>query len=293
MTDLFCWILCDQPPGNFKTFPSRVQRKSVSQPAIRASCSQHVLANKSFQLAPKPFLISRIDYHPTVIWISQKHSTCPSGKLRTKITSPIAKSTSPGLSDTTFFARCPVFFIPKRLPIPTKLTFTPASITTTMMQNYSQRVICDMPGICLMFFLFAYSYTAFLMVDSFAASPIHSWDFCKKKKSFMKQVKPFIFPVTAWLLKSQNCSKHCLSVKHFTSRCKIYQLPNFKHAQKAKFQDSFWVLKWESSLDFHLSLSHLLSSFTLFLAPFFPFCWALILLRFISVERFLGKFLGL
>ena len=165
------------------------------------------------------------------------------------------------------------YFIPKQLPIPTKLTFTPAFITTTMMQNYSQRVICDMPGICLVFFLFAYSYTAFLMVDSFAASP-------KKKKSFMKQVKPFIFPVTAWLLKSQNCSKHCLSVKHFTSRCKIYQLPNFKHAQKAKFQDSFWVLKWESSLDFHLSLSHLLSSFTLFLAPFFPFCWAFTTLYF-------------
>ena len=96
----------------------------------------------------------------------------------------------------------------------------------------------------------------------------------------MKQVKPFIFPVTAWLLKSQNCSKHCLSVKHFTSRCKIYQLPNFKHAQKAKFQDSFWVLKWHSSLDFHSSLSHLLSSSALFLAPFFPFCWAFTTLYF-------------
>ena len=66
---------------------SRVQRKSVSQPAIWAGCSQHLLAHKSFQLAPKPILISR---------------TCP---LRTKITSPMAKSSSPGLSDTTFFAR--------------------------------------------------------------------------------------------------------------------------------------------------------------------------------------------
>ena len=28
------------------------------------------------------------------------------GKLRTEFTSPIAKSTTPGLSDTTFFARC-------------------------------------------------------------------------------------------------------------------------------------------------------------------------------------------
>ena len=84
---------------------SRVQRKSVLQPAIRASCSKHVLAHKSFQLARKPSLISRIEYNPSVIWISPQSSTCPSGKLRTKITSPTAKSTSPGLSDTTFFAR--------------------------------------------------------------------------------------------------------------------------------------------------------------------------------------------
>ena len=49
-----------------------MQRKSVLQPAIWASYSQHVLAHKSFQLAPKPFLISRIDYNPSVIWISQK-----------------------------------------------------------------------------------------------------------------------------------------------------------------------------------------------------------------------------
>ena len=28
------------------------------------------------------------------------------GKLKTEFTSPIAKSTSPGLSDTTFFAHC-------------------------------------------------------------------------------------------------------------------------------------------------------------------------------------------
>ena len=82
----------------------RVQRKLVLQPAIWASCSWHKLAHKSFQLAPKPFLISRIDYNPSVIWISQKNGTCPSGKLRTKITSPIAKSTGSGLLDMTFFA---------------------------------------------------------------------------------------------------------------------------------------------------------------------------------------------
>ena len=88
----------------------RVQRKSVLQPAIRASCSWHVLAHKSFQLVPKPFLISRIDHNPSVIWISPRNSTCLSGKLRTKITSPIAKSTCPGLSYPTFFAPCWVTF---------------------------------------------------------------------------------------------------------------------------------------------------------------------------------------
>ena len=37
---------------------------------------------------------------------SSKNITCPSGKLKTEFTSPIAKSTSPRLSDITFFARC-------------------------------------------------------------------------------------------------------------------------------------------------------------------------------------------
>ena len=44
-----------QPYLNF----SRVQRKSVLQPAIRASCSQLLLAHKSFQLTLKPLLIGK------------------------------------------------------------------------------------------------------------------------------------------------------------------------------------------------------------------------------------------
>ena len=71
-----------------------MSRYKYKEPPIRGSCSLHVLA-------PIPFFISRIDYNPSVIWISPKNST-----LRTKITSPIAKSTSPGLSDMTFFASC-------------------------------------------------------------------------------------------------------------------------------------------------------------------------------------------
>ena len=46
-----------------------LQRKSFLPPAIWASSSWHVQAHKSFQLpvAPKLFLIGRIDYNPSVI----------------------------------------------------------------------------------------------------------------------------------------------------------------------------------------------------------------------------------
>ena len=78
--------------------------------AIRVTDSPHQGAKKDSFMAchlgklllvctsPKTFFISSIDYSSSAIWISQK---------RTEFTSPIAKSTSPRLSDTTFFARCP------------------------------------------------------------------------------------------------------------------------------------------------------------------------------------------
>ena len=47
--------------------------------------------------SPKRFL-TRIDFTVLLLW--------PSGRLKTEFTSPIEKSTSRGLSDTTFFARC-------------------------------------------------------------------------------------------------------------------------------------------------------------------------------------------
>ena len=53
---------------------------------------------KNFWLAE---LISQFFCHSD----SSKNITCPSGKLKTQFTSLIAKSTSPRLSDTTFFAR--------------------------------------------------------------------------------------------------------------------------------------------------------------------------------------------
>ena len=54
--------------------------------------------------ARKKFLMSIGYLNFSVIWIPKKNFICPSGKLRIGITSPVAKSTSPGLSDTTFFA---------------------------------------------------------------------------------------------------------------------------------------------------------------------------------------------
>ena len=49
--------------------------------------------------------MSSIDYSSSLIWIPPLKITCLSEKLRTEFTSPTAKSTSPMLWDTTFFAR--------------------------------------------------------------------------------------------------------------------------------------------------------------------------------------------
>ena len=63
---------------------------------------------KFISTSPKNFLISRPGLITQFFFNlnSSKNFTCPWGKLRTEFTSPIAKSTCPGLSDTTFFAHC-------------------------------------------------------------------------------------------------------------------------------------------------------------------------------------------
>ena len=86
---------------------ARVQRKSFLQCLAfgQAEASINLLAQTSFQLAPKAFwraeLISQFFYYSN----SSKNITCMLGKLKTEFTSLIAKSTNPGLLDTTFFAR--------------------------------------------------------------------------------------------------------------------------------------------------------------------------------------------
>ena len=55
--------------------------------------------------SPKNVLMSRLILQFLSNLNFSKNVTCPSAKLITEFTSPIAKSTSRGLSDTTFFAR--------------------------------------------------------------------------------------------------------------------------------------------------------------------------------------------
>ena len=65
--------------------------------------------------SPKNFLTSRIDFTVLLLFeFLQKNITCLLGKLKTELTSysPIAKSTSPRLSDITFFARCQGTLLP-------------------------------------------------------------------------------------------------------------------------------------------------------------------------------------
>ena len=50
--------------------------------------------------------LKHLSYSTFVILILWKIFACLSGELSTEFTSQMAKSTSPGLSDMTFFARC-------------------------------------------------------------------------------------------------------------------------------------------------------------------------------------------
>ena len=59
----------------------------------------------SERLSVRGSLLGSKTYNTFVILILRKVFACPLGKLSTEFTSPIAKSSSPGLSDTTFFAR--------------------------------------------------------------------------------------------------------------------------------------------------------------------------------------------
>ena len=83
----------------------RVQRKSFLKLAIRASWMKLAYTSPNvISTSPKNISWAELILQFFCNLISSKNFTYPLGKLRTKFTSLIAKSTSPGLLDTTFFA---------------------------------------------------------------------------------------------------------------------------------------------------------------------------------------------
>ena len=81
-------------------------------PCLTSSCLRRFhFVGATF--GPQEFIrnLKHLSYSTFVILILRKIFACLSGKLSTEFTSPIAKSTSPGLSDTTFFARCEVTYL--------------------------------------------------------------------------------------------------------------------------------------------------------------------------------------
>ena len=73
----------------------RVQRKSFLQLAIRASCMKLAFTSTDIiSTSPKTFWWAELISQFFCYLNSSKNITCPSGKLKTEFSSPIAKSTS-------------------------------------------------------------------------------------------------------------------------------------------------------------------------------------------------------
>ena len=86
-----CFLFCPPPPPSI-FFCSRSNFRAITR--------LETLATQ----ARKKFLMNIGYLNFSVISIPLKSFICPLGKLRIGITSPVAKSTSTGPSDTTFFA---------------------------------------------------------------------------------------------------------------------------------------------------------------------------------------------
>ena len=85
--------------------------------------------------------MSRIDYSSSVIRIPKKNITCPSGKSKTEFTSPIAKSTSPGLSDNTFLAHCAKYEFYENLA--STISTIPSWEQQVLLDDFNARVGAD------------------------------------------------------------------------------------------------------------------------------------------------------
>jgi len=95
-------------PPKFFQYLLLVYTPRLTCNAMSCLCRFHfVLDFVGATFGPQEFIrnLKHLSYSTFVILILRKIFACPPGKLSTEFTSPIAKSTSPGLSYTTFFAR--------------------------------------------------------------------------------------------------------------------------------------------------------------------------------------------
>ena len=91
-----CWAVCEE--SHFYSLPfGQAEANTYFPNIISTSC--------------KNFLMSRLISQFFCNLNSSRNFTCLSGKLITEFTSPIAKSTSPRLMNTTFFAHCWVYAV--------------------------------------------------------------------------------------------------------------------------------------------------------------------------------------
>ena len=90
----------------YSTHPGCKESHFYSLPFWPAEASLY--QPKSYFNQPSNFFMGRLDFTNLLYFeFIKKNSLAHWASLRTEFTSPIAKSTSPGLSDTTFFAHSP------------------------------------------------------------------------------------------------------------------------------------------------------------------------------------------
>ena len=81
------------------------ERTQGAKKIIFIACHSGKLTNPHvISTSPKSFLMNRIDFTVLLLFEFLKKHHLPDGKLKTEFTSPITKSTSPGLLNTAFFA---------------------------------------------------------------------------------------------------------------------------------------------------------------------------------------------
>ena len=103
---VFCWKWVSFFPAVFFLDRNRQGAKKVIFTACHSGKLNLTFTSPNIiSTSTKNVLMSRLISQFSCILNSSKNFTCPSGKLITEFTSPIAKSSSPGLSHTAFFAR--------------------------------------------------------------------------------------------------------------------------------------------------------------------------------------------